>query len=154
MNINQITNWIRRVRPIMLGIFSSDKNNKPMVTPKDFYPYFKDDYTDFASRDEPGSWQYMDAEFIEILMKLRKNVGLPFIITSGYRTKAHNYKVGGVNGSAHTKGYAVDIRVSSGMYRLRIIDEALKLGIRRIGVSKHFIHIDIDPDKPESIWTY
>ena len=45
---------------------------------------------------------------------VRKALGKPIIITSGYRCPALNARVGGVSTSAHTKGLAVDFHCSYG----------------------------------------
>lgn len=46
-----------------------------------------------------------------ILQPLRDKLGLPVIITSGYRCKRLNRKIGGAINSQHTEGKAADIRV-------------------------------------------
>ena len=45
---------------------------------------------------------------------VRKALGRPIIITSGYRCPKLNARVGGVSTSAHTKGLAVDFHCSYG----------------------------------------
>lgn len=44
----------------------------------------------------------------ETLEDVRKVLGKPIIISSGYRSSTVNKLVGGANGSAHTKGLAAD----------------------------------------------
>ena len=56
--------------------------------------------------------------------------------------------MGGVKGSAHTKGLAVDIAVNSGRQRYYIIKGALEFGFRRIGVGHYHVHLDMDFSKP------
>ena len=110
---------------------------------------------EFDSPDLEGSGQNMQRTTLDKLDKAREIADIPFFITSGYRTPRHNEKVGGVNGSSHTKGYAVDISAHSSVQKFKIIDSALKAGFNRIGISKSFIHLDDDPDKAENvIWTY
>lgn len=46
-----------------------------------------------------------------VLYKLRKNLGHPVIITSGYRSKALNLAVGGAANSQHLSGEAADFTV-------------------------------------------
>ena len=48
-------------------------------------------------------------ELAQMLEKLRAKLGCTITITSGYRTAAHNKKVGGSSGSKHLKGTAADI---------------------------------------------
>jgi len=47
------------------------------------------------------------------LQKVRDFIGLPIIVSSGYRTPQHNKKVGGVEHSLHLKALASDIKVKS-----------------------------------------
>lgn len=119
----------------------------------DFHDYFS--WEEFDSPDSADSHICMDTNFLIRLYKARKKSSKPFVISSGYRTPAHNERVGGVDNSSHTLGYAVDIRCSSSLARFEIITSLLEAGFTRIGVSGSFIHVDSDPTKPAScIWTY
>lgn len=51
---------------------------------------------------------------VEVLQPLRDIHGKPIIIISGYRSLEVNEKVGGVSGSQHTRGEAVDIIAAGG----------------------------------------
>ena len=117
--------------------------------------------SEFDSPDEIGSGKIMDSNFLAMLDDARGIAGISFRITSGYRTPAHNAKVGGVSpsnnskGSSHLYGYAADIAASDSRSKFIIVDSLLKAGFNRIGVGKTFIHVDNDPDKsPDVIWTY
>ena len=48
----------------------------------------------------------------KVLEPIRKLYKKPITITSGYRSKALNYKVGGVSNSQHKTGQAADFKVS------------------------------------------
>jgi uncharacterized protein YcbK (DUF882 family) len=110
---------------------------------------------EFDSPDQPGSGQHMNLDFVTKLDRLRDAVGVPLLITSGFRTPEHNKKVGGVDSSAHELGRAADIAAFSGSHRYAIISAAMKLGFRRIGVGSTFVHIDDDITKPQDVfWTY
>jgi hypothetical protein len=110
---------------------------------------------EFDSPDLPGSGENMDAKFLNWLDAARDMCDFGWVITSGYRTKAHNNKVGGVDSSAHTRGYAADIRCQSSHQRYEIIRSLLAVGFRRIGIASNFVHVDNDPDKPAGVvWTY
>ena len=89
------------------------------------------------------------------LSKARELAAIGFKITSGYRSPAHNEKVGGVPSSSHTVGRAVDIYAPTSTQKYLIINSLLQAGFNRIGVAKNFIHVDDDPSKSEDvIWTY
>ena len=110
---------------------------------------------EFDSPDEPGSGRKMQDSTIEMLQQARDIYGERMIITSGYRTKKHNRDVGGVEDSAHTMGYAVDISCRSSKQRFRLVRSLIAAGFNRIGIAKTFIHADNDPSKAEDvIWTY
>ena len=115
--------------------------------------YFK--LKEFDSRDKPGSGQLMDPYFLQLLDKARTHAQIPFRISSGYRTKEHNKKVGGVPNSSHLKGLAADIICSNSSDRYTIINALIFVGFHRIGVHKGFIHADNDLSKPGYvIWLY
>lgn len=110
--------------------------------------------SEFDSPDLPNSGVNMDKEFLRLLDKLRERVGFAIIINSGFRTHYHNRKVGGVASSSHTKGLAVDIKIKGNYERFKIVSEALKLGINRIGVYKTFVHLDVDKSLVENVIWY
>ena len=115
--------------------------------------YFKP--SEFDSPDAPGTGYHMDEDFVLLLDALREAVGFPLRINSGFRTKEHNKLVGGKPTSAHTKSVAVDTRCVSAHYRFRILEEAYRLGFRRIGIGETFIHLDSDLSLPQEVlWTY
>ncbi len=112
-------------------------------------------YEEFDSPDVQGSGQLMDKKLLEMLDQVREMYGKPIHVTSGYRTKAHNRDVGGVTGSSHLKGLAVDIACITSSDRYKLLYALIKVGFNRIGVAKTFVHIDIDKDKSDNvIWTY
>ena len=120
---------------------------------KEKMKYFN--YSEFDSPDVQGSGQMMDKRLLNKLDKVREIVGEPIIITSGFRTPAHNESVNGVESSSHLKGLAVDIAIRHSRMRFKLISALFEVGINRIGIADNFIHIDIDPDKDKNvIWTY
>jgi len=118
-------------------------------------------YDEFDSPDEDGSGLpttdggKMSISFLHKLDEARAIAGVPFSITSGYRSKKHNATVGGRVGSSHLKGVAVDISCKTSADRTKIINALVKVGLgRRMGIAKTFIHTDDDKDKPAAIWLY
>lgn len=111
---------------------------------------------EFDSPDTPGSGKkYMRKEFLCKIDDARNRAGIPFHISSGYRTEAHNGFVGGVSDSAHLKGYAADIVCKSSRQRYKMINALIKAGFTRIGIGDTFTHTDCDPSKdPSVVWLY
>ena len=120
--------------------------------------YFK--LSEFDSPDEVGSGSNMDATFLEMLDDARGWAGIPFKITSGFRTPSHNAYVGGKipnnksKGSSHLFGYAADIACNNSSDREIILNALIEAGFRRIGIANTFIHVDNDIDKNPAVWLY
>lgn len=94
----------------------------------------------------------MDPLFLSMLDNLRTEMGMPLYLNSAFRCKAQNDLVKGVLSSAHLLGKAADIRVSNGSMRRLIIRAADRVGFRRIGISKGFVHVDTDTYLPQDVW--
>ncbi len=99
----------------------------------------------------PSEVENLDPRLVSMLEMARGYAKVPFIITSGYRDPEHNHAIGGVPGSAHTKGLAVDIRCEGSMTRFLIVSAALLAGFERIEIGTRHIHLDIDPTKPQKV---
>ena len=96
----------------------------------------------------------MIRDFLIRLENAREVAGIPFIISSGFRCDKHNKFIGGVEDSSHTRGLAADIVVSGSVERHKILTAVLKF-FPRVGVDKHFIHVDFDLTKPNpSLFLY
>lgn len=116
--------------------------------------YFK--LSEFDSPDVPGSGSRMKPEFLKMIDRARDIAGGElFVINSGYRTVAHNTKVGGTVTSSHLTGCAADIAVRNSSQRFRIVAALIAVGFTRIGIADTFIHCDIDTTKtPGVAWLY
>ena len=81
------------------------------------------------------------------LQVLRDHLGKPITVTSGYRSKEHNKKIGGALDSYHVRGMASDIQVE-GM-KPKEVAEAIEGLIKEgkmmeggIGIYRSWIHYD------------
>ncbi|MGV4526252.1 YcbK family protein, partial [Ornithobacterium rhinotracheale] len=87
-------------------------------------------------------------ELASNLQELRNYLGKPIIVNSGYRSVAHNRKIGGKVNSQHLQGKAADIRVDGVTpERLASIIERLiyngKMKQGGLGIYPTFVHYDI-----------
>lgn len=97
----------------------------------------------------------MNLSFLDDLNTAREIAQIPFVITSGSRCPVHNKRERGLSNSAHLKGLAVDIKTDSSIARFKTIQALQYVGFNRIGISKHFIHVDNDVTKPSPVmWMY
>lgn len=113
-------------------------------------------FSEFDQPGLPGSGRtHMSVAFIQKLDDARERAGVPFIITSGYRSPAYNATLANaVADSAHTKGLAADI-AAVGPMRLTVARALYKAGIRRFGFGSTFVHADVDASKPQNVvWGY
>lgn len=95
----------------------------------------------------------LDEHFVEVLFKIWRLC--PFTINSAYRSIEYEKSKGRSGSSSHCRGLAADIACLSNLQRYELVSSALAAGVRRIGIAKNFVHIDIDSSKPQNrIWTY
>ena len=82
------------------------------------------------------------------LTELRKILGRPVSITSGYRCSNYNRKVGGVANSYHCIGMAADIQVKD-INLIELLAYAEERDFSGIGFyeKKNFLHLDVRPTK-------
>lgn len=103
----------------------------------------------------------MDDLFMKKVDRLRETCGFPLKVTSGYRCPVHNSLVSSTGFSGpHTTGLSVDLQVS-GKQAHKLLQEAVGLGFRGIGVnqrgnhSSRFIHLDdIEAGNRPWVWSY
>jgi uncharacterized protein YcbK (DUF882 family) len=98
----------------------------------------------------------MNTAFLNKLELARKMAGIPFIITSGYRSQVYNDSLAeSVPNSAHTKGLACDIALRSDEDRRKIVHALVAVGFSRFGLGNSYVHVDDDTSKPTpAVWTY
>lgn len=111
---------------------------------------------EFASPDDPASWEKMKPQFMDKLYKARlisqnKYQGLPFRIASGVRTVEHNDKVGGKPNSSHLNGWAADIKISNDRERYIMTVCLMEAGFNRFEIMDTWVHVDADPGKAPNI---
>lgn len=95
----------------------------------------------------------MDEDFMKKLDEARDLANTPFNINSGYRCKAYDDSIHG-DGN-HPTGKAADIKADNSVDRWKIVNALFKVGIKRIGIAKDFVHGDMVEDHPqEVIWLY
>lgn len=90
---------------------------------------------------------------VGIVQGIRDSIGAPLHVASGCRCAKRNAAVEGRVNSAHTRGLAVDLQCTDSRTRYEIIHNALRAGVKRVGVYDTFVHIDLDDSLPqEVIW--
>lgn len=96
----------------------------------------------------------MCPEFMDALIGVRRDLGQPIMVTSGYRDPTHPVEAVKEKPGEHSEGMAADIAVAL-EHRWDLIQIAQAHGFMRIGVGKGFIHLGRSDNFPHPrIWTY
>ena len=112
-------------------------------------------HKEFDCPGKPGTGELMDNDFLQKLDQAREIYGKSMRVNSGYRTKEHNAKIGGVKNSSHMLGIAADISCKTSKDRFDMVNAFIEVGFKRIGIGSSFIHVDTDENKSQNlIWTY
>ncbi|MBQ7957559.1 MAG: peptidoglycan-binding protein [Clostridia bacterium] len=108
---------------------------------------------EFRSRD--GADEILiDEKLVTLLQKMRDKFGL-INISSAYRTKTYNKKVGGVSNSLHLYGKAADITIRDNSRLTEAAQYAEKIGFSGIGLdNKYQMYIHLDTRSGKSYFRY
>lgn len=105
----------------------------------------------FSRLNDPKiDWQKVDLDSIVLLDHARGIAGVPFHITSNYRTPEHSLEVGGLKADAHTEipctGFDILCKRANGKWdsqaAYKIISALLQVGFTRVGAGNGHIHAD------------
>lgn len=110
-------------------------------------------FNEFVNENDPEkpsgvALRYMIQLCGLVLEPLRKHLGKPIRVTSGFRSTAHNARIGGSKNSLHTTGMAADIVVGGIPEQIKVaaflskLDEVGGIGLYE---AKGIIHVDIRP---------
>jgi len=110
---------------------------------------------EFASNDGASFPKEVLSNLFELavnLQVLRDELNAPIKINSGYRSAAHNKKIGGVSNSQHVKGTAADIVVKGFTPDevAKAIEQLIakgKMNQGGLGIYDSFVHYDIRGNK-------
>lgn len=116
--------------------------------------YFKP--VEFEKATPACSIDDMDEEFLLKLDEARTLAGVPFIISSAFRSEEYEHSKGRHldNVGAHSRKpcKAVDILCFTSRDRLKMVTALLCVGFKRIGIYRDFVHVDRDVTKPSCLW--
>ena len=112
----------------------------------------------YFTESEFNEFEKMNPKLLEKLDQLREAYGYPIKLTSTYRSPDHPIEAKKEKPGEHSHGAAVDIACIGGEATFKLVKAAIKVGFRRIGISRknNFVHVGIGyPGAPETtIWTY
>jgi len=111
-----------------------------------------DDFYEDEFWSQDTKTQRMNVEFMFKLQKLRTVVGVPFVISSGWRTVAYNSLKGGATASKHLIGTAADIDHQhwDSATKHKFITAACVLGFS-VGIYPKHFHVD-NRMEPRVLW--
>jgi len=101
------------------------------------------DFAEFASKG--NGWIKVHPRLLNRLDALRRSVGHPLAVISGYRDPAHNTEIGGKPNSQHLYGTACDVETGLALQGLT------DLGFSGIGLAAGLgVHVDVRAEGPSN----
>lgn len=106
----------------------------------------------------PASWMDRASDLAQVFEDVRIEAGnYPLLVTSAYRTKSWNKKVGGARNSQHLYGRALDLVPIRGVSVEKLFEAAKRVAgynmrLKGIGLYPTFVHIDIRQSKKLVVW--
>ena len=77
-------------------------------------------------------------------MTVREHFGAPVFVSSGVRCEQHNANVGGVEGSRHKSGKAMDFRIENANAVTTLAYVQSLPGVRyAYAIDKNYVHMDV-----------
>jgi len=89
----------------------------------------------------------ISAQLVNSLQHIRQDIQMPIRITSGFRCKEYNDKIGGEENSSHTQGEGADIAIPNNQFRHLFLNQALQW-FGRIGIYTNHVHVDVSKTLP------
>lgn len=133
------------------NVFANSKNAVRSVTSKKIGKYFYE--SEFQCKcGKCKTVCIINPELIERLDRVRECYEMPIRITSGFRCKEHNAKVGGSPTSRHIHGDAADITGDD----LTLLYELVQEEFMAVGDGREagrFIHVDLRKGRQRR-WSY
>ncbi len=124
---------------------------KKIITSKHFTE------SEFNKCNPSCSLQDMEQDFMDKMDALRDLCGVPLVINCAYRSVEWDKAKGRSGDGDHPNRRGIDIRCSfnNSATRWKIITNAHKVGLNRIGIAKSFIHVGDTPHKAQDVvWMY
>lgn len=103
---------------------------------------------EFACKDRAFDEVLIDDALFPKILEMERHFGKPMKITSGYRPRPYNVRIGGARNSQHIFGRAIDYQMV-GVPKLTLCQFAEKLGMGGIGYygENESAHMDTRSDK-------
>ena len=110
---------------------------------------------EFKSRDGYGLCLVHPALVVGFIL-LRREIGIPMRVQSGFRSELHNARIGGSPRSFHMSGMAMDLcpavpeeEILEVLIRMRDLAAGIGMGGIKLYRDKRFLHVDVGPGR---IW--
>jgi len=109
----------------------------------------------FDSPDLPNSgYKFMEREPVLLLDRIVKRTRITLNIILGYTSKPYSDKLKLVRSNSHRVGKAVKIRCVGTKKRITLVQELVKEGVNRIGVSDEYVYFDTDDLKERAFYIW